>query len=230
MAQNFCQMDQNTVRAENQLKGPCRLLREGSGRRILFVGNSITLHGVNESIGWTGEWGMAASCREKDYVHRVMAFVSEQAPDTAFALCQVSAWEKNYQNGEENFSSYESARAFGADLIVFRAMENCPKDSFDGALFVREAKKLISYLDPRGGARILFTTPFWHHPGDGAMEDLAKDYGAPLVLLGDLGEKDEMKALGQFSHRGVSVHPSDRGMEEIAKRIWKAMEKELEHA
>ena len=44
-----------------------------------------------------------------------------------------------------------------------------------------------------------------------------------LAKLGDLGEKDEMKALGLFSHEGVSIHPGDKGMSEIANRIFKIM-------
>ena len=39
----------------------------GKGPRVLFVGNSITLHGPRPQIGWTNNWGMAASARDKDY-------------------------------------------------------------------------------------------------------------------------------------------------------------------
>ena len=39
------------------------------GPRVLFVGNSITLHGPRPQIGWTNNWGMAATARDKDYVH-----------------------------------------------------------------------------------------------------------------------------------------------------------------
>ena len=39
------------------------------GPRVLFVGNSITLHGPSPKIGWTNNWGMAATARDKDYVH-----------------------------------------------------------------------------------------------------------------------------------------------------------------
>ena len=46
-------------------------------RKILFVGNSITRHGPNPAIGWTNNWGMAASAEAKDYVHVVQSAVAE---------------------------------------------------------------------------------------------------------------------------------------------------------
>ena len=43
--------------------------------------------------------------------------------------------------------------------------------------------------------------------------------GYTLVRLTDLGRENENKALGQFWHEGVALHPSDKGMERIAMRI-----------
>ena len=49
--------------------------------KILFVGNSITRHGVYREIGWEYEAGMAASAEKNDYAHRTVALIQEQMPE-----------------------------------------------------------------------------------------------------------------------------------------------------
>ena len=50
------------------------------GPRVLFVGNSITLHGPRPQIGWTNNWGMAATARDRDYVHLLQKKIVEVQP------------------------------------------------------------------------------------------------------------------------------------------------------
>jgi len=52
------------------------------------------------------------------------------------------------------------------------------------------------------------------------LRQFAAENGYPLVELGDLGELDEMKAVGLFEHTGVAAHPGDLGMEKISERIF----------
>jgi len=224
IADPYRQMDKNTVDAANQLKGagPVRFINpEGTGRRILFIGNSMTLHGINEELGWKNECGMAASSPEKDYVHQLIRLFDD--PNNAYCICQVSGWERQYKTGGELLERFAQARDFGADILVMRFVENCPKQDFDETAFKTETARLLQYLNSRNG-RILLTTGFWHHPGDEAIRALAKEWNVPLAELGDLGEQDTMKAIGLFSHRGVANHPGDKGMEAMAERIFDAMD------
>ena len=47
--------------------------RIGGGEFKVFVyGNSIALHGPLAKIGWTNNWGMAASAPENDFAHLVV--------------------------------------------------------------------------------------------------------------------------------------------------------------
>ena len=85
----------------------------------------------------------------------------------------------------------------------------------------------MRYLNPTEHAKILLTTGFWRHPGDAGIMELGEEFGFPLVQLGDLGEREEMKAIGLFEHTGVANHPGDRGMEEIARRIFNALQYDL---
>ena len=50
-------------------------------RKILIIGNSISRHHVKPSIGWTSHWGMAASAREKDYVHILISELDRLYPE-----------------------------------------------------------------------------------------------------------------------------------------------------
>jgi len=55
------------------------------------------------------------------------------------------------------------------------------------------------------------------------IKRVAQKLNAPCIYLGDLGEMDEMKAVGLFEHSGVAAHPGDKGMSEIAKLILENM-------
>ena len=64
-------------------------------RKVLIFGNSITLHGPKEEIGWYGHWGMAASSKEKDYVHRLFAMVEQSSPRVQFCVLQNTLLQPN---------------------------------------------------------------------------------------------------------------------------------------
>ena len=121
---------------------------------------------------------------------------------------------------------YESARNFGADLIVLRFIENVPTNGYDSNVFVQELDGLVNYLNGTGKAKLIITTGFWKHPGDNDIRVYAKEKGITCVELGDLGEDKQMKAVELFEHRGVANHPGDKGMRAIADRIMKAIVEE----
>lgn len=217
------QIEKNTVNAETQLSSGGRLTFYGdSGKRIMFVGNSITKHDILPEIGWMESYGMAASCQEKDYVHLLMKKIDEKA-EASYCICQVADWERHYKQGEKMLSSFEAARDFESDIIVMRIVENCPTEEFDGEKFSEEYKRLIRYLDKTGNAKVIITTSFWRHTADNEIVKTAIELGYPYLYLGDMGERNEMMAIGLFEHKGVQIHPGDKGMKEIAERIWAIM-------
>lgn len=226
----YSQIDKNTVKSKNQLKDSkfVRFVNSGGkGKRIMFVGNSITLHGILPSIGWHHEWGMAASKMENDYVHILMAKINEIVSDSQYCICQVAEWESQYINGESRHYLFESARDFEADVIIVRFVENCDWNGFDEEAFKKQYDLLLGYLNKSQKARVILSTGFWRHPADDAIIQYARENNLPCVELGDLGELDEMKAIGLFEHDGVANHPGDMGMKNIADRIFNELEKFL---
>lgn len=225
--QNFAQMKKNTVRSDHQLDGTEEISfekKDSHGLRVLFLGNSMTLHGIKEDIGWHGCWGMAASTKEKDYVHRMMDMICEKQPDASFRICQAADWERNYKQGNDTWPLFQEAHDFDADIIIMRLVENCCGNDFDQELFEQQLESFLDYLNPSKAAKIIMTTGFWRHPGDEGIRALAKRNNWPLVELGDLGEDDAMKAIGLFEHNGVANHPGDLGMQKMAERIFACCE------
>ena len=111
----YSQLEKNTVDSRNQLKESSVVKffnLDATGLRVMFVGNSITLHGILPSIGWHGEWGMAASEPENDYVHILMKKIKEKREDSSFCICQVADWETNYKKGTTTHELFENARNF----------------------------------------------------------------------------------------------------------------------
>ena len=116
----------NNVRADNQLsQKDCLSIYKNDGDiKVLFIGNSITKHGPAPDIGWNGNWGMAASDLENDYVHLVVNSLREKV-SVDYSIAQCSRWEQNY-NDTENFfkNNYQDLQDFEADIIIVRIGEN----------------------------------------------------------------------------------------------------------
>lgn len=192
---------------------------ENDGIRVLFIGNSITLHGKAPELGWHGDWGMAASAKENDYVHLVEDYIKESDENAVFCICNIADWEREYKDGERTFHMFEPAREFDADIIIIKASANSPTEDFDEELYKNSYKKMVDYFNKSGKAKIIIATEFYKHPAEEAIKTYAKENNYPCCILSDLSEKDEMKALGLYEHSGVAGHPGDFGMQAIAERI-----------
>lgn len=220
------QIEKNTVKAEDQLKANQYITYinpHGKGRRFLVVGNSITRHGVKADIGWHNDWGMAASDIERDYVHILYRALCERYTDAVMCITQVATWEREFKNGTEILPLFDEARAFGADTLVMRLVENCPNNAEDTPLFKEKYGEFVRYLQGDSVTQTVVTTGFWRHRLDEGVRECAAENGYTLVELGDLGEDESMKAIGLFEHEGVANHPGDKGMQAIADRILTAL-------
>ena len=214
----------NDVPAVGQLKGSDCIsfeTTENADIKLLFLGNSITRHGKAENLGWCGDWGMAASSKENDYVHKLISKFCQKGIKVSVCIANLSDWERT-RNMDSLFTKYLSALRFNADYVIVRLGENACPDKYlsEFELCYGELTDLFS----RNGAKIVLTDLFWEYePFDNFVAELAKARGYAFAEIHDLGNDDEMKAIGKFSHNGVAVHPGDKGMAEIAERIFRVL-------
>ena len=214
----------NDVPAVGQLKGnDCVSFEttENADIKLLFLGNSITRHGKAENLGWCGDWGMAASSKENDYVHKLISKFCQKGVKVSVCIANLSDWERT-RNMDLLFTKYLSALRFNADYVIVRLGENACLDKYlsEFELCYGELTDLFS----RNGAKIVLTDLFWEYePFDNFVAELAKARGYAFAEIHDLGNDDAMKAIGKFSHSGVAVHPGDKGMAEIAVRIFRVL-------
>lgn len=195
------------------------------GVRIVFIGNSITLHGVAPKIGWHNEWGMAASVAEKDFVHIVTRGIEAKTGRKADVRV------RNLARFERGFNNYDYALEqdlvdFAPDYLIVALGENV------AALTTQEERLgysaafktlLEGFLKGSKKPKTLVRGVFWPSPWkDEMMSRAAKELGVPFVKA-DLATDDSMMALGIFEHTGVARHPGDKGMEAIARIILKGL-------
>ncbi len=213
---------QNNVSAKGQLKElvPYKIFLRGGNKKILFVGNSITWHAPLEKIKWQGDWGMAASSEDKDYVHRTVAMLDGKYGKVDFAIAQVAEWESGTPDASgflrDNFADILDYRA---DVIIIRVGENIPKDAAPACKAYFE--DMVKYFVNGTDAKVVVTDGFWRNDARDAMvREIISENGYAYCKLTDLESDERTMALGLFEHRGVSLHPSDFGMEMIATRIF----------
>lgn len=214
---------ENTVSAAGQLRqhGPVRIWERGGNFKVLFVGNSIAWHSYRPEIGWYGDWGMAASSADKDFMHRTVAMLDERYGTVDFCLAQMAEWEMAFPNGDGLLEEkYAVARDFDPDLIIIRIGENFPKGIAYGEDCRAYFTRMIKFLHASGRAKVVVTDSFWKNAArDEMLNRIAADEGYTLCKISDLEDDPATMALNEYEHRGVRVHPSDLGMEGIAQRL-----------
>ena len=223
-AERISDAEKNNATQMNATQAEAAVQNSG-GVRIVFIGNSITLHGVAPKIGWHHEWGMAASAAEKDFVHIVTHGIEVKTGRKAdVRVRNLARFERGFTNYD--YGLEQDLVDFAPDYLIVALGENV------GALTTQEEqlgysaafKKLLEgFLKGAKKPKTVVRGVFWPCPWkDEMMARAAKELDVPFVKA-DLATDDSMMALGLFEHTGVARHPGDKGMEAIARIILKGL-------
>lgn len=189
-------------------------------QRVLILGNSITYHKANPSIGWGGNWGMAASREEKDFVHLLGAKMREKQPNIEITVGNIAnTFERKFwKTDTADFTNYRKSTP---DLIILKIGENINDSlSITKSLDIH-VEKLVNYVGHRN-VRVCVVGSFWPKPHvNQVLEKLCTQNQWLYVSLGGLFEnRKQNTAVDLYSDPGVGKHPSDIGMLAISDRIW----------
>jgi TolB protein len=196
--------------------------------KVLFLGNSITLHAPAPDIGWAGNWGMAATAAEKDYVHLLTADIAKASGSVPQTMV------RNIADFERGHAAYDPAITlkaeleFGADILIVAIGENVPElgDDKAQAAFAAASARLLNSLKAQGQPALFVRSCFWPHAvKDGILRKACADAGGTFVEIATLGSdaSNAARAERQIEHAGVAGHPGDKGMRAIADALFAAI-------
>jgi hypothetical protein len=182
----------------------------------VVLGNSILYSPKSPEYDWNGDWGMAASALDSDYVHILIRKLKANDPKNDLQF-------KNIANFEREFDTFDMAknlqtlRDYKPDLLVVRISENVTRTA-DSVLFAQKYAEMLNYF--RAGnpdVKILAVGSVWP---DRDMAEKVLKKNSDYISLAPMQSNNSYYAYGLFTHPGVASHPSNKGMRYIADRIW----------
>lgn len=215
----------NTVPGDNQITTGGFVRFEGSRKEggLLVVGSSYAWHAPKpKELGWTGNWGMAASAREKDAAHIVWSALKKSDPTASLCIAQSAHWERNYTGDvellERDFASLKGLRPKWICFITTAG--NSPAELHQRIPVSKYYINMVEWFRKLNPEAKIVVSVSSRLPGfREAIFAWAKTCGVPVVDHDFLNEEGKgYRAFGQFRHPGVAWHPSDAGFAEMGRR------------
>ncbi|MBP5245848.1 MAG: S-layer homology domain-containing protein [Clostridia bacterium] len=205
--------------------------------KLTTYGNSILRHAPNENLGWQGNWGMAATAADKDYVHRLIYYLEEKygkgsviwyiGQSTGGFEYGTSGYEEDEDLSYSFYGLFRESERVKPDVVTvqFGENSNCTNEKvYENALtqFVNNIK------DGSPGVIVLVTTPFWGGSAKiSGTKNTAKKLDIPVADLAPLFTPENQALDHPEWSSGVQTHPGDLGMERIASEMFKQLNKYL---
>jgi hypothetical protein len=197
--------------------------------KILILGNSITRHGPLPAEKWYGNWGMAASSADNDYVHVLIKKIREDLPKSTidYRAQGIAFWERDFTF---DFSTNPEIKdiltlPYNPDILIVRLGENVQEEYGKANDYEKALIALINKFKTEK-TLVLITGNFWPNKfKDNVQKNIAATNGYEFVDLSDLNDDIANKALDKYEG-GVGQHPSDKGMLNIATKIFEKMKSE----
>lgn len=181
--------------------------------KLVTIGNSITLHIPQASIGWSGNWGMAASAQDNDYSHLTAA-----AMDLPVTPINITGLETNGISSSVYLQALATAGIDSTTIVVVEFGDNVPNSWVQG--FSNVYGDFLSAIPPH--LKLVCLSTFWERPWvDIVIRGECELHGGLYTYIGDIytDPNNPDRTDNTYSNPGVNMHPHDWGMAQISSRI-----------
>ena len=186
-------------------------------KSVLILGNSIVKQGPEPNIGWYGNWGMAASIMDSDFVHILMKGISAKDSSVVIRYRNIADFEFDFVRF--SFAELDSLR--NPDMLILKISENVDDQMAVDSNFSKYYDQLVRYIDSNQNSLNVIVDGFWDKPHvNGIIRQYAIQNKLPFISITDLSADPDNEAGKAYPDSGVGMHPSDQGMRKIADRIW----------
>lgn len=192
---------------------------------VLCIGNSLAYHKPTDL--WKSSWGMAASCKDSDYCHRLEQMFKILNKKSTVTPIYFAKWE---HNPKSNIDSLLGNTILGKDIIIIQLGENVKKVKQYHEDLNKLVEKCQLFTD-----KILLTGCFWRRPDvERQIIRVAREKGlryVPLLWIG-INYKEEVFPSNKdyfisdsgesytIDYKAILRHPNDYGMRLIAESIF----------
>lgn len=184
--------------------------------KILVVGNSILKNDPMPEIGWNGDWGMAATTKNTDFLHiyRNLLKRTKKYYSVDVKFMNISAWENNF---DFDLNQYHNIDCSDYDIIIVRLGENVT----DIPNYYSALGKMINYFKAEK-TKVIITGIIWeNNEKENIQKQVALDNKYNYISFDDFRIDADNYSWGLFENSQVAAHPSNAGMLYIAKLLFK---------
>lgn len=195
--------------------------------RLLVVGNSLTKHGPALDKEWPGDWGMAASSAENDFVHLLVAKLEAHTQNSIEAsIIPGYPIEKVFFDNERPQLLASVDDQF--EYIVIEIGDNIDFSHIKKELFEKRYSNLIDSLNKKlkPNGVLVCVGKWWPNDWvDDRIRSACEARGGKFVSLKHISAQTGAKASEErtIANSGVGAHPGDRAMREISELIFCAI-------
>ena len=191
---------------------------------LLVMGNSIMRNPPLPEIGWTGNWGMAATEPAKDYAHQTVRILKEKGLDLELNLADRDCPRCDGAI-DEQIHNMDQVRRVHPRFVVVQLAEHSGEIELRSGKMSDQYRRLLQGLKDEGVPHVYCVSSWGEKDPEGphaaAIWVALKDFpGYEYVDISAVASDTvNYGDTTRFANPGVRWHPGNRGMLKIAEAV-----------